>query len=193
MYFKEGLKPLAISKQLKLNVDVVYRVIQRAKNEIKRKSISTHSNVRERTPPDEFMELMTSAIREIGYENLKVDGLRNHLLKEIESNRKLRHIHVPSKSKILSLLKESFKLRFGHFNNALIKYHDPTFNEKRLWVTRLLVQFLFEQFMVISIDESNFRWDQLTKRQWQFDHRVISDVCKRMRGDQITETTFQLE
>ena len=46
-------------------------------------------------------------------------------------------------------------------NTANLKYRDPTFNDKRLWVSRLLAQFLFEDALKITVDESDFRSDTL--------------------------------
>ena len=61
-----------------------------------------------------------------------------------------------------------FKLKYGKLDKANIKYRDATFNEKRLWVSRLLIQFLLEKVIIISVDESNFRSDSLPSKQWQF-------------------------
>ena len=55
-------------------------------------------------------------------------------------------------------------MRYGKTQAANVRYRDPTFNDKRLWVSRLLAQFLVEDAIIISVDESNFRSDVLPSR-----------------------------
>ena len=38
-----------------------------------------------------------------------------------------------------------------------IKYNDPELDGKGLWVSRLLAQFLFEDVLIVSIEESGFQ------------------------------------
>ena len=57
------------------------------------------------------------------------------------------------------MLKKHFHLRYKFFDTAKIKYMDPAYNDKRMWISRLLAQFLHEGMVVISIDESGFRSD----------------------------------
>ena len=42
-------------------------------------------------------------------------------------------------------------------NTAKISYNDVEFDEKRVWVSRLLAQFMFSGVIIISIDESSFK------------------------------------
>jgi hypothetical protein len=67
------------------------------------------------------------------------------------------------------MMKEKFHLKFSAQEQANAKYRDPTYNEKRLWTARLASQFLIEDALIISIDESNFRHDTIPKKSWQFD------------------------
>ena len=48
----------------------------------KRNSINNNKSYNNE-PSEDFMYLMTASIKEIGYENLKVDGLRDHMIKEV--------------------------------------------------------------------------------------------------------------
>ncbi len=75
---------------------------------------------------------------------------------------------VPSVATLRTILKKTFHLKFGKLMSANLKYSDPGFNEKRLWVSRLLAQFYLENIVIISIDESNFRSDTLPSKQWNF-------------------------
>lgn len=61
---------------------------------------------------------------------------------------------------------DKFNLKYKRVEKANTKYRDPSFNEKRLWISRLLARFLSEDVIVISIDESNFRHDALPTKQW---------------------------
>ena len=45
-----------------------------------------------------------------------------------------------------------------------MKYTDPTFDEKRLWISRLLAQFIVEGAIIVSIDESSIRTQGLPKK-----------------------------
>ena len=46
--------------------------------------------------------------------------------------------HVPSRSTVRTILMSKFGMRFRAANAAKIKYNDTDFDEKRLWVSRLL-------------------------------------------------------
>ena len=71
-------------------------------------------------------------------------------------------------------MKETFQLKYKSLEKANVKYRDPLYNEKRLWVSRLLAQFLIEDAVIVSIDESNFRHDALPLKQWQFNQQSIA-------------------
>lgn len=69
---------------------------------------------------------------------------------------------------IRKLLRKHFHLRFKAMPAAMVRYHDPLYNEKRVWVARLLAQLYNEGAIIISLDESNFRQDILGNRRWRF-------------------------
>lgn len=62
-------------------------------------------------------------------------------------------------SQISKVLREDLHLRFLRYDSAMVRYQDPTFDHKRLWVSRLLSQFLIDGALIISIDESHIRHD----------------------------------
>ena len=96
-------------------------------------------------------------------------------MQETLSNKK------PPCAKTLSkILNESFRLKYKHTDKSKLKYKDPTYNEKRLWVSRLLAQFLFEGVLIISIDESSFKSDVLNHKQWEFHPNLPK---KRLKND----------
>jgi len=63
-------------------------------------------------------------------------------------------------------MKDTFSLKYTSLEKANLKYRDPAYNEKRLWVSRLLAQFSKEGAVIVSIDESNFKHDALPNKQW---------------------------
>ncbi len=67
----------------------------------------------------------------------------------------------PSGVMISKLLHKKFNMRYGRLNPAVLRYRDPDFDEKRIWVCRLIAQFIYEGALVVSIDEANFRADSL--------------------------------
>ena len=79
---------------------------------------------------------------------------------------------MPSTTSIRAILRKHFHLKFKASNASMVRYLDPTYNEKRLWVSRLLAQFHKENAVIISIDESNFRVDSFPKRKWVLEAKM---------------------
>jgi hypothetical protein len=86
--------------------------------------------------------------------------VRNYLLEQLPDH------PVPSLVTIRKLMKVKFNLRFKKLDKANTKYRDNSYNEKRLWVSRLVTRFLMEDAVIICVDESNFRHDALPNKQW---------------------------
>jgi hypothetical protein len=80
---------------------------------------------------------------------------------------------VPTPLVIRNIMKQTFNLKYKTVEKANTKYRDPDYNEKRIWVCRLLAQFMAEDAVIISLDESNFKHDVLPKKQWQFNSAVL--------------------
>ena len=94
---------------------------------------------------------------------------------------------TPSLNTISRLLKREFKLSYRAASPALTRYLDPSYNPKRVWVSRLLAQFVHEGALVISLDESNFRSDSGFKaKQWRFTPKV-ANVSQMIHGLQLEE------
>ena len=64
------------------------------------------------------------------------------------------------------MLRDDFQLRYRVANAAKIKYNDVSFDAKRVWVSRLLAQFLLSGVIIVSIDESSFKQEGVTKQYW---------------------------
>ena len=57
------------------------------------------------------------------------------------------------------IVHNKFNLKFGSLKTTTLKYFEGTYEEKRIWVSRLLAQFHMDNAMIISIDESNIKSD----------------------------------
>ena len=90
------------------------------------------------------------------------DKLYRHLV-TVMPNRK-----VPCARTLCQILKRTFSLRYRKANPSKFKYRDPTYNQKRLYVSRLLAQFLHDEVVILSVDECNLRSDVLNNKQWDF-------------------------
>ena len=110
---------------------------------------------------------MHEAIQRIGLPYLSVAKVHAYL----KANTSLTH--CPGMSSIREILLRDFQLRFRASNAANIKYNDTDFDEKRLWVSRLLAQFMMADVLIVSIDESSFKQKGLPKRYWQASSKTI--------------------
>ena len=120
----------------------------------------------------DYIELNTSF-------DVTVSRLQHYLTGLTASDPVKYAFKVPSSFVIRQILREKMFLKYGRMNTANLKYKDPTYNEKRLWIARLLAQFLFEDTVIISVDESHFRSDTLPGMQWQFTESLVGSKRKR--------------
>lgn len=84
------------------------------------------------------LELIQEFLNENGIYSTTAARLHTHLQTKKSSNAQYSELKVPCLSSLRRVLKEHFHLRFGKSLAANIKYRDPEYNEKRLWVSRLL-------------------------------------------------------
>lgn len=89
------------------------------------------SRAKKRDDP-EVKGAILAYIEEHGFYDLKCRTLREYVLTKVAESK------VPSLSNLRILLRDSFHLRKYKFSGSQYKYRDPTYNEKRLWVSRLL-------------------------------------------------------
>jgi hypothetical protein len=72
---------------------------------------------------------------------------------------KMPEHQVPSIVTLRKIMKDQFNLKFMRHDKANVRYRDSKYNPKRIWISRLVAQFLREDAIIISVDESNFRHD----------------------------------
>ena len=96
---------------------------------------------------------MQRFFEENGIYQFTSNELRNHLLQRLSEDQ------VPSVKVLREIVRDKFKLKYCRLDKANTQYRNAKYNEKRLWVSRLLSQFILEKAVIIAIDESNFRHD----------------------------------
>lgn len=118
---------------------------------------------------------IAQSIEEQGIHNLAVANVFSYLQKHLPIGHR-----IPSETSIRAILKKHFHLKFKASKAQMVRYLDPTYNEKRLWVSRLLAQFHKEDAVIISIDESNFRLDSFPKRKWVLEAKMdrVGDLIR---------------
>lgn len=101
---------------------------------------------------------------------LKLYGIREASYRKIRKylNQVLPERAPHSNRMISAILKQRYHLKYTAYNTAQIRYEDPSFDEKRLQVSRLLSQFLLDGALIISVDESNIRSDSVLRKKWSF-------------------------
>ena len=60
-----------------------------------------------------------------------------------------------------------------------MRFSDPKLDEKRQWMARLIAQLLDDQVTVVCIDESSFRHDLRSNKQWQPGRVSIAEAHRR--------------
>lgn len=80
---------------------------------------------------------------------------------------------VPNLVNLWKTLRTTFALRFKHTDLAKFRYRNPTYHEKRLFISRLLAQFLHDGALVISVDETSIRSDAAHGKQWNFEPLIL--------------------
>ena len=175
----EKLKPSQIAKKLRVDVNDVYRADKRLKVNYRKakqvgEKLGTHQleYFYDQSIPDakrvEVKEAVANFVQTNGLKDLTrakvIEGV-----KPLLPNLKL------DPGDISKVLREDLHLCFLRYDSAMIRYQDPTFDCKRLWVSRILSQFLIDGALIISIDESHIRHDSQKQYQWQFykkDHEL---------------------
>ena len=77
-------------------------------------------------------------------------------------------ISAPPISTISYVLRNDFHMRFRATPPAMTRYLDPTYDEKRQWVSRLLAHFMHLGLTIVSVDESHVRVDSFLRKHWRF-------------------------
>ena len=82
-------------------------------------------------------------------------------------------LKVPGRNVVSRILKEKFLLRHVKYDGSIARYRDPLYNDRRIWLSRLMTQLICEDVLIISIDETHFRSDTALDKRWQV--KVVAD------------------
>lgn len=182
----QGMKPAQIARKLKVSVYDVYRADRRLKG-------NYGKAIQAATRPEEHPLGYFYEHHVLVRDNLEVkQGVADYLSTQGMHNLKRQQLqqelaaHMPgvqpsTLNDIGAILKQDFKLRYIKYDGASVRYKDPQFDEKRLWACRILSQFLLDDALIISIDESHIRSDRSKQYQWQFlgSDRLVKAAMKR--------------
>jgi hypothetical protein len=126
-----------------------------------------------KTTNPKVLEVIEKYLLEMGMYNITVAKVHSYLQERLPKE------EVPCRTSVKHILKSTFHFKYAALNKANTKYKDSTYNEKRLWISRLLTQFMIEDAMIISVDDSNFRSDAFPSKSWQF--RVPTESTKKIK------------
>ena len=140
--YTQNLPPREIAKQLKCSVEQVYAADRRLKgNYLKATSTGMqlggprlnyfykHHILQSEDPLQKH--LVHAYVEEEGIYNLKCGRIQEALGASMQTK-------PPSLKAISHILRKDFHLRFHRVEGALVHYKNPDFDEKRLWICRLL-------------------------------------------------------
>lgn len=74
--------------------------------------------------------------------------------------------HVPSRAVLRVIMRDELGMRFRSGLGAKLMYNSPAFDEKRVWVSRLLAQLHLEGAVIVSVDESAFKSEMANHKFW---------------------------
>jgi len=182
MQYEEGLPPGQIAKKLRVAVSQVYHNSDLVRRHV-RKLVSNavapdsflpqghQSTLKKRLRRDDPLVRLAIGdyLQHEGIHGLTLRKLQSHIVKFTPGQKPL------CQGIISRLLRDVYHLDYKNQDPAAFRYRDPYYDEKRLWVSRLLAQFHMDDVLLISIDESGFRGDASQGRRWQF-HPKMRDV-----------------
>jgi hypothetical protein len=145
-----GMKPVQISKLLKVDVREVYAAKQRALHQAK-KSRVPRPDGRAGGDRGQLLHQTQAAVEAIGLPYVNTVKILAHMRSEQKVEK------LPCATTVNQVLRRDFKLRYRLTNAASIKYNDTDYDEKRRWISRLLAQFMMADVVIVSIDESSFK------------------------------------
>lgn len=153
------LKPAQISKLLRVDVREVYAAKQRLLQQTKKSAVPRPDGRAggDRSP---LLQQTQAAVEAIGLPYVNAAKILAHMRSEQQVEK------LPCATTVRQVLRRDFKLRYRLTNAASIKYNDTDYDEKRLWISRLLAQFMMADVVIVSIDESSFKQEGIPSRYW---------------------------
>ena len=122
-----------------------------------------------------LIDMVRRAVQSIGVYRLTLDKVKRAIAN-------MGHQRIPCTDTIWKIMRNHFGLTYKMRCAANIRYSDDKFYDKRLWVSRLLAQFMHDEVVILSIDECSFQGVS-DFRQWQVRYTGIfkvDDRCRRL-------------
>ena len=107
------------------------------------------------------MQFVLGFVERHGLQMLSCRRLREVLRVKVFGNR-----HTPSKKLLSGVFRHVLKLRYARFESKGALLGVPELSNRRLWVSRLVTNFLAEGALVISVDEAALQLDMHNRKQW---------------------------
>ena len=116
----------------------------------------------------ELIARVAEYIRSAGFEALTMGKVRQHLADSGFSP-------VPSLATIGIVVRERLGLSYRVRKTINFRFLSTAFDEKRIWVTRLLVMFIRMNMLLVCVDESSFQAHNYRSRHWVPRTRFMRD------------------
>ena len=154
LYFNDNMSPMQIGKMYRMSNTYISSVITQFKNTLK-KQMDPKPKLEKvcKSKNPELLNMIRSFIKQQGTYNISIPKMRTHLLQKLPASK------VPCAMTIRTILRNTFGLRFRYTDIAKFRYRNPFYHEKRLYISRLMAQFLHDNVIVISVDETSIRSD----------------------------------
>lgn len=139
--YLQGLRPKVIALELDVKRSFVNDsyTLYKSKRELFSQWLQGTSETPVRRAPlklmdnESILDCIHQSLEALGIHQVTVAEIFRYLQTHLPSDQR-----VPSVTTIGLMLKKHFHLRFKTQPPAMVKYLDPTFNERRLWASRLL-------------------------------------------------------
>jgi hypothetical protein len=113
-----------------------------------------HRQTRSRVNEELLVDTVGQCIKTNGLHQLTIQQVRSYIAES-----QIPGLKVPCKETVSMILKEQFLLRHVKYDGAIARYRDPLYNDRRIWLARILTQLICEDVLIVSIDETHFRSD----------------------------------
>jgi len=159
------MRPKDIASYLEMPVREVYRCSKAL--DLNLSELKPSKLGRPAYPLDaDLTRAINSYFIEKGLTGMKLASLKRHI-------DAICGTRAPSVSTLRRLLHRDYCLAYRPAPPSKVGYSDPSFNEKRLWVSRILAQLVLDDVLVVSVDESSFRANNISGKEWQLNRGAL--------------------
>ena len=160
------MKPSLIAKKLRVtNVFInstVTKFKKDAKDEMQGKQLHQLPLRKQRFLKSEdplLLDIIKEYLEKNGIYKTRIQHLRDFIQQQLPLYTK-----APAHATLQKILRNVFHQHFKRDDLACVRYRDTIYNNKRLWISRIIAQLMHDDVVIVSIDESNIRSDALRER-----------------------------